>query len=81
MLTDNAGSLQLVLSIDDIEGKSIRWSSSPAKYFIDTNKWSKIIHTFYANSSINWHNKIIKTYIWNPSKNKAYIDDFSISFY
>ncbi|HRS54510.1 MAG TPA: hypothetical protein P5250_07360, partial [Bacteroidales bacterium] len=78
VLSGKAGDLQLVISVEDNEGRLVKWSSCKFDYFVTPNKWSKIIHT--VNVTLN-KGEIIKVYIWNPSGEKAYIDDFSISIY
>jgi len=79
-LEDLSKKTPLVISVTGKDNKNIYWAGHDVNPSIkEANKWFK----FEVNDSLpdfDPNGAHIETYVWNPNKNVAYVDDFEISF-
>lgn len=77
---DNIKDLQLVLELYDNQSQSLRKNIYLNDLKLITNKWNNVNYNYNLPADF-YKNKLIKVYIYNPSKTEVYIDDFKITFF
>lgn len=69
----------LVMQIDGDTTNKL-WYSSKFEYFLFKNKWGRVVLNEKLPKNLA-EDAIISVYIWNPKKEKIFIDDFSVNLY
>jgi hypothetical protein len=81
-LEDIKKETSLILSISGKVNKNILWLGHPVNAVVkEVNKWYKFEVEDKLPSDFDHEGAHFDTYIWNPNKNIAYVDDFEISFF
>jgi hypothetical protein len=76
---DSLSGAQIVISVDDENG-NLFWSGFPINKSVKkTNEWVYLENTIDFPLALNPKN-YISVYVWNPSKELFYIDDWKIEF-
>jgi hypothetical protein len=69
-----------VWTIDDENGKNLSWSGS----LIENNKvstWAYFSLGFKLDKKLANKNNVLNIYVWNPSKDEVWIDDFNFNLF
>ena len=72
--------LKVVWTIDDENGKNLSWSGS----IIENSKvstWADFRLGFKLDKKLANKNNVLNIYVWNPSKDEVWIDDFNFNLF
>jgi len=75
---DNKTASSLIVSIENPEGQYFWKSTDINKHIIAYSNWSLVKLDVKIDKKELKKNSILKIYIWNPKKEKGYIDNFNV---